>query len=358
MQEPKKIIRLIERFLSNQASGKEKEELFSLLNSEKEKDQIFTWLEENWGKTEHEGIDIPTEAILAKIHQQINNAPIVQPSSKQVTRTRKIVVTTLKYAAVCVVALGIEWFVFGHGNPFAARSETIVQADYYHEITVPKGSKSYVVLADSTKVWLNAGARLRYPAGFQDDRREVFLEGEAFFDVAKNENMPFFVNMDGMNIKVLGTRFNVEAYADERNISATLVEGVIEVVGLRSDKLSKNNLQLKPGQKLVLVKENPGQENAPAKIKSAELINLNDTKTETAWIEDKMIFNKERFDNVKTKMERWYGVTIDIQNPDILDYRFSGTFDEETFEQALLALRKAARFDYSIQKKHVTITRN
>jgi len=161
-----------------------------------------------------------------------------------------------------------------------------------------------------------------------------------------------------MDIKVLGTRFNVEAYADEKNIEATLVEGVIEVVGLRSDKLNKNNLQLKPGQKLILVKEKSGQENAPVKIKSAELINLNDTKPETAWVEDKMIFYKERFDNVKTKMERWYGVTIDIQNPEILDYRFTGTFDEETFEQALQALKKAARFDYQIHKKHVVIKPN
>ncbi|MDX9881670.1 MAG: FecR family protein [Prolixibacteraceae bacterium] len=330
-----------------------------MLNSEEEKNQVYTWLEENWEKTEHKGIDIPTEAILSKIHQHITNTvPIARQSTRQKTRIRRIGSAISKYAAVCIVALGIEWFVFGHGNPFAVHSKTTVQADQYHEINVPKGSKSYVVLADSTKVWLNAGARFRYPASFQKDCREVFLEGEAFFDVSKNEEMPFFVNMDGMDIKVLGTRFNVEAYADEKNIEATLVEGVIEVVGLRSDKLNKNNLQLKPGQKLILVKEKSGQENAPVKIKSAELINLNDTKPETAWVEDKMIFYKERFDNVKTKMERWYGVTIDIQNPEILDYRFTGTFDEETFEQALQALKKAARFDYQIHKKHVVIKPN
>lgn len=370
MQEQKRIIQLIERLLSNQATGKEKEELFHLLNSEIQDDQISTWLEQNWEKTEHKGLDIPSKAILEKIHQQIGITKThINKSIDRKIRIRKLVRTTLKYAAVCIVACGIEWFILTQRN--ATDDNMVSQITQYNEITVPTGSKSYVVLADSTKVWLNAGAKFRYPSNFKEKYREVFLEGEAFFDVSENKDMPFFVNMAGINVKVLGTQFNVKAYTDEKSIETTLVEGSIEVVGLRSDKQDESNLQLKPGQKLILTKDKSFQSPAMSqqnqaegsstqkdlliKIKNAEIITLHDTKPETAWTEDKLIFYKERFDNVKVKLERWYGVTIDIQDPEILDYRFTGTFDEETFEQALLALKKAARFDYQIKKKHVTI---
>ncbi|HBL78023.1 MAG: hypothetical protein A2W90_01040 [Bacteroidetes bacterium GWF2_42_66] len=370
MQEQKRIIQLIEQLLSNQASGREKEELFHLLNSGMQEDQINNWLKENWEKTEHAGIDIPSGVLLEKIHQQIGITKTnINKSIDRKIQIRKLVRTTLKYAAVCIVACGIEWYFLTQKD--ITDNNTVVQTIQYNEITVPTGSKSYVVLADSTKVWLNAGAKLRYPSNFRENYREVFLEGEAFFDVSKNKDMPFFVNMAGMNIKVLGTQFNVKAYTDEKSIETTLVEGSIEVVGLRSDKQDESNLQLKPGQKLILTKDKSFQSSAMSqqnqaedastqkdlliKIKNAEIITLHDTKPETAWTEDKLIFYKERFDNVKIKLERWYGVTIDIQDPEILDYRFTGTFDEETFEQALLALKKAARFDYQIKKKHVTI---
>ena len=357
MHEENTIIRLIERFLSNEASSDEKKKLFQMLNAEAQKDQLFLWLEETWEKTDHHGLEIPSKEMLEKIHGQI--LPSVADTSedkKRKHRSRSLLRTSLKYAAVVLVACIIEWVILTN---MQQPPNEVLQALNYHEVTVPKGSKSFLVLADSTKVWLNAGARLRYPVNFQQSSRKVFLEGEAFFDVTENKDVPFFVSLSGMDIKVLGTRFNVKAYTDENNIEATLLEGAIEVVGLPSDK-QEGNLRLSPGQKLILTTEQAtrGSGAVPSKIKNAEIINLSDPETETAWIKDKLIFHKERFDRVKVKLERWYGVTIDIQDADILDYRFTGTFDEETFEQALQALQKAARFEYEITKKHVIIKRN
>lgn len=350
MQEENKILELIEKLIANRATSEEKEELFQLINSEEYKEQINIWLNEKWENTAYENLNIASESILTKIHQQIGEkktgSPI--PANKK-TNIRRIVQTSLKYAAIIIVACGIEWFVLSHPK-FANNHENHSSIAQYNEISVPVGSKSYVVLSDSTKIWLNAGAKFKYPNDFQKNSREVFLEGEAFFDVAKNKNAPFFVNMAGMNIKVLGTKFNVKAYSDEKSIETTLIEGSIEILGLKSDKEDEKNLRLKPGQKIILFKDG-------TKIKNAEVITLHDTGTEIAWLEDKLIFHKERFENVKNRLERWYGVTIDVKNQEILDYRFSGTFDEETFEQALNALKKAAKFDYQIKKKHVIVDR-
>ena len=350
MQEENKILELIEKLIADQATSSEKEELFQLINSEKYKDHINSWLKNKWENTEYKNLNIASESILNKIHQQIGESKTnTSISVTKKSSIRRIVQTSLKYAAIIVVACGIEWFILSQAQ--FPKNEVHTTTAHYNEITVPVGSKSYVVLAESTKVWLNAGAKLKYPTDFHKNSREVYLEGEAFFDVAKDKNAPFFVNMSGMNIKVLGTQFNVKAYSDEKSIETTLIEGSIEILGLKSDKEDEKNLHLKPGQKLIIFKDD-------AKIRNAEVITLHDTGTEIAWLKDKLIFHKERFENVKTRLERWYGVTIDVKDQEILDYRFSGTFEEETFEQALNALKKAAKFDYQIKKKHVIINRN
>jgi len=360
MQKKDQIIELLEKIIKDQATNQEKEELFQLINSEKHKEKIFEWLEEEWKNTAPDNISIASKSILDKIHQQIGTIDRSDNSVKK-SKIRRLINTTLKYAAIAVIACGIEWF-------FLTKQEgnrNTVQTNQYNEISVPAGSKSYIVLSDSTKVWLNAGARFRYPGNFQKNMRKVYLEGEAYFEVSKNKARPFFVDIQGMDIKVLGTEFNVKAYNDEKSIEATLVEGSIEVVGLKSDRDDEKDLRLKPGQKLILIKEdeserqNPNQgKQSPVKIKNAEIVTLHDTEPEISWKEDKLIFYKEKFENVKIRLERWYGVTIDIQDPQVLDYRFTGTFEEETLEQALQALQKAAKFDYQIKKKHIIIKRN
>lgn len=371
MQQKKKIIQLFEKLISNSTSSNEKEQLSQYINTEKDKDLILEWLKENWDKVEYDQLTLSSKELLDQIHQRIKVENTDSNKKTRKLKIRRVVLNTIKYAAVVLVACGIQWYILTQmGNDPDILPMT--QATNYNEITVPNGSKSFIVLSDSTKVWLNAGAKLKYPSNFEKDSRSVFLEGEAFFDVSKNEDMPFFVNMAGVNIKVLGTQFNVKAYSDEERIETTLLEGSIEVIGLKSDKDIEGNLKLEPGQKLILfkgknyseVKESTKktadirQEDfiiKPIKIERAEVISLLDTEPEISWKKDKLIFNKERFEVVKIKLERWYGVTIDVKDPKILDYRFTGTFDKETFEQALLALKQAANFNYTIKKKQVVI---
>jgi ferric-dicitrate binding protein FerR (iron transport regulator) len=237
---------------------------------------------------------------------------------------------------------------------------------------VPFGSKTKVILPDSSTVWLNAGTRLRYPANFDDNLRHVFLQGEGFFDVTKDSQYPFIVNSNGLNIKVLGTKFNLKANASDNFIEATLIEGAIEILGLKDNIDHQSDLVLKPGQKLTLRKENdqyevqniqeaglfiPEEDATPVKIKSADLHERANVELVTAWTDNKLVFVKERFGDVKTKLERWYGVTIEVKDPEILDYRFTGTFEKQTFEQAMNALSKAASCKYKIDKNHVVVSK-
>jgi ferric-dicitrate binding protein FerR (iron transport regulator) len=374
MQRKDRIIELFEKLISNQAVSKEKEELFQLINSENIDEMVFAWLKDNWDNVKYDQLNISSKAILDKIHDKLE---IEEPNDlrrKNPSGVRKIILTTMKYAAACILGYVIHLLVIAQTDE-NLNKDIIPQTVQYNEINVPKGSKSYIVLSDSTKVWLNAGAKLRYPTDFQQNTRKVFLEGEAFFNVSKKGEMPFLVNTTGIDIKVLGTQFNVKAYADDNSIETTLLEGSIEIIGLKSDKEGESNLMLEPGQKLVLLKnenihqvsdvsseKQPENENVtesiPVKIKRAQVITLNDTEPEVSWKEDKLIFNKERFGEIKVKLERWYGVNINVKDSEILDYRFTGTFDKETFEQAMFALKQAAKFDYSIKKKNVTVKRN
>lgn len=349
MGEKNKIEELVTKWLNGNANSEELEILFELFNSENQAKEIIDYLKKNWEDSETMEEEINSEKILEGIHRQIKTKNIQPSKIKKQVNFRKIVFTGIRYAAIVLLACVAEWYILNYS---ANEKNPKFSQTTLNEITVPQGSKSFIVLSDSTKVWLNAGARLKYTSGFLADRREVFMEGEAYFEVSKNKAKPFFVNIAGMNIKVLGTQFNVRAYPDENSIETTLIEGSIEIVGLKSDKKDEKDLQLKPGQKLILTREPTSSD---FKITNAQILNLHSTEAETAWMSDKLIFTKESFGEVLKKLERWYGVNIEIENPEILKYRFSGTFEEETFEQALQALQKAAKFDYQIKKKQVTV---
>lgn len=276
-----------------------------------------------------------------------------------------------RYAAVFVIAFGISWAVQKKTASSVEHPVVAVMPLQYNEILVPYGSKTKVKLPDSSTVWLNAGARLKFPAHFDGNLREVYLQGEGFFDVTKDSLHPFIVNSNGVNIKVHGTKFNLMANADDNIIETTLVEGAIEILGLK-DVDNQSNMILKPGQKLTISKVNdqykihsiheaglsmPGEDTTSVKIKSANLLEKANVELATAWTENKLVFVKERFGDVKTKLERWYGVIIDVKDPEILDYRFTGSFEKQTFEQAMSALSKAASCKFKVDKNSVVVTK-
>jgi len=172
----------------------------------------------------------------------------------------------------------------------------------YNQLTVPYGKKSKVLLADGTKVWLNAGSRLIYPTKFGEKNRVVFLEGEGFFDVSKDEAKPFFIHTSLMKVKVVGTSFIVKAYPGDNTEEAIVATGVVSVS--YENKLITATEKLYPNQRAVAQKEKTDFEISDIKIKDY-----------TAWLEDMFIFNDEPMGLVLKKIARYYGLSIEWESP-------------------------------------------
>jgi transmembrane sensor len=234
------------------------------------------------------------------------------------------------------------------------------------EFSTRNGSKTSLLLPDGTKVWLNAGSKLTYDSSFGKTLREVSLSGEGYFDVVKNKQQPFIIHASKINIKVLGTEFDVKSYPTDKTTEASLIRGSIEVTF--NDQPTKKVI-LKPNEKIVVdnfkfenhlaqTADNPRSKNTvPAIPKEMAVRNLTyENKTgeviETSWVQNKLVFQDESFEEIAWKLERWYGVTIRFENERLKNDHLTGSFTNETIRQALDALKFTADFDYSIDSNN------
>ena len=236
-----------------------------------------------------------------------------------------------------------------------------------NEIAINRGSRTKIQLPDGSQVWVNSGSKLTYEGRFDGSTREVHLDGEAYFDVVKDAAHPFIVHTEGIDIKVLGTAFNVKAYTADRTIEATLIHGSIEV--LNHNQPGAPNIILKPHEKLVYNKYLPGLiQEKQAIVKASDTPfsisieplkkNIADSNiVETAWVYNKLIFEEERFEDLALKMERWYNVKINIENEKLKNYKMSGSFVNETAQEAITILQFLVPFKYSIKNNEIKIMR-
>ena len=275
-----------------------------------------------------------------------------------------------KLAAYSFMTFAILFFsyqlVFNTGN-----ASTSIASKNLNELTIHPGSKSKIVLPDGSQVWVNSGSKLSYASNFDGKIREVYLNGEAYFEVTKNPQKPFIVHTSGIDIKVLGTEFNVKAFDLEPTIEATLIRGSIEV--LKKDDANAGSVLLKPHEKLVyqkLLEKNYYSKTsldkeivkaAPADLKSLIIIkpislNIPDSDIkETAWLKNKFVFEDETLANLAVRLERWYNIKINIQDQNLNAYRVSGSFVDETAEQALNELKLLIPFNYKIKNNEFFI---
>jgi ferric-dicitrate binding protein FerR (iron transport regulator) len=236
-----------------------------------------------------------------------------------------------------------------------------------------------VKLADGTTIWLNSATTIRYPDKFKNNRRDVYIEGEAYFEVAKDKKRPFTVHSSDMDMVVLGTSFNVKSYPDEGTIETTLVEGSVRIEKkMKSGKIKY--VSLKPNQQVTLIKEEGRilltdlNEDKVEKLAVAEQQESDSLKVTTikrkerivvvenidpnvfiAWKSNRLEFKDEIFESIAVKLERWYNVEISIKNEKLKKIKFTGTFENETIEQAFEALRLTTRFKYKFNKNKIII---
>lgn len=163
-------------------------------------------------------------------------------------------------------------------------------------LTVPRGTQFTIVLPDGTKVWLNAESSLKYATSFVGNERRVVLTGEAYFEVTKNKEKPFIVASSGNEIKVLGTKFNVNSYGDENVFTTTLVEGSVQITGKRSSKI------LKPG------------EQARVGSNAIDVIPV-DTQEAIAWKDGEFVFRNAPVHAIAMQLARWYNLDVEFRDP-------------------------------------------
>jgi transmembrane sensor len=236
------------------------------------------------------------------------------------------------------------------------------------EVSTRYGSRTKLVLPDGSQVWLNAGSKLTYDKLYGNSIREVALSGEAFFDVVKNPAKPFVIHTAKIDIKVLGTAFNVKSYPGEKSTETSLIRGSIEVT---IHNRSSGKIILKPNEKLVIANDDEADSKLarqkPATVKAAAqqepfvaISHLtyqpkDSTIVETSWVDNKLIFRSQTFEDLAAQLERWYDVSIIIADEKVKKKKLTGVFENETIDQALTALQFTVPFRYSINKKEVTI---
>jgi ferric-dicitrate binding protein FerR (iron transport regulator) len=240
-------------------------------------------------------------------------------------------------------------------------------------ISTRPGSKSKVELPDGTQVWLNADSKLTYGQNFSGNTREVRLTGEAYFDVAHatsvetGQRIPFIIHTPSIDIKVLGTAFNVRSYPRESTTETALIRGSVEIT-LHNNPDKK--IVLKPDEKLIVRNDEATvtggntaksdsviTDNAPMMTLSKLTPYKQDTGShyETLWVKNKLAFENESFNRMLPEIERWYNVTIQLKSESLNNLHFTGVFENKSLAEVMEALSYSRGFHYEIKGDQVTI---
>lgn len=265
--------------------------------------------------------------ILQSVHNIINHKAIVV----------KRVFNWWKIAAIIMLPI----LLINISLLFMDNKEEYVANVQEYTVLSGKGQKNQILLPDGTHIWLNSESEISYTSDFNQSNRSIKLKGEAFFDVKKNEYLPFNVEVDSINIQVLGTAFNVSAYADDPNIKVSLERGKVEV------RMHDDNS--------FLATLNPNEQATIDKKSIVTTITDCEAYTESIWRQNVLKINNIYTDEMIKKLERWYGVHINVQNMPV-SKRYGLTIKEESLREMLELINSITPIIYRIEGEEVTIS--
>jgi ferric-dicitrate binding protein FerR (iron transport regulator) len=364
MESENRLWKLVALKFSGEASDEELSELEDYLNSFPEKRSIVTCIETYWNqKDDFQNTDDEMEEhrfhLIVNGENREEDFAGVAPGKTGKLRKYKWFYAAASVLIICAVGVLIKTTTQRNSS-----GKTGIQ-----RVFVKPGSRSQIILPDGSIVRLNGSSGLTYPKDFNKEVRNVYLKGEAYFEVKKDAEHPFVVHTSNIDIKVLGTVFNVKCYEQDETIEATLLRGSIQVYNKTDPSAPK--IILKPNEKLVFRKKTDEipltqnkvnvdssvsyRANNEISISALSSTQPDSLKEEISWLYNRLIIDDDSFVKMAEKMERWYGVTIQIMSPELERYHFKGIFQNETIEQALDALRLTASFNYKINNDTIKI---
>jgi len=354
-------------YLTGSISEDNLRQLQQWIDASKENRKLFNMLKDAWTVSGRipvsaSALDDSWQGFLGKMH----SAGVLETREGKSRSIAGLLRIAASWLVLFALGSGLTWIMMSRQKAIPGK---II------EVSAPLGSRSLIKMSDGTRIWINAGTCITYNEAYGQKTRTVNLNGEAYFDVARDKSHPFIVQTTGLLVRALGTKFNVKAYSDEKTISATLEEGKIDVRILRAGD-EKGVVLLKPNEKIVYYREiNASQtykENSDEKVISASrlenvqpvirkdvnVLSHVDTRLYTSWKDARWIIQGEQLGTLAPMLERRYNLQIVFSNEELKKYKFSGTIENETVDQILDALRMTAPIDYAINKDVITFSLN
>lgn len=322
-----KIHQIIIRLFSDTASFDERKIVEAWIDESTDNKKLFNDLKEIWlaSGASRNADQYHLEEAIQNFRQKIHSG-----KGKQLKTLMQMPV--FRYAAVIILMLALPFsFYLGNRNNSSDYSQTVVSCE--------NGDRTNITLPDGSEVWLNSGSQLVFDNNFRKGVRQTYLKGEAYFSVMKDSKNPFIVIAEDINIEVLGTEFNLKAYPEEKDISATLVTGSLKVTSKTQQTV------IKPNQKLIFRKGNG----------KMGLIELSDLAPEVEWKNGRFIFLNESLGEMEQRLERWFDVEIEFADEQVKQRRFTGTIDRESILEAIAYFGYSEFVAYHIDGNVITL---
>ena len=334
-EENKHIDELIANYLTEGLDKNALDELKTWIAASAENQQYFIRQREIWfSAVSREAASVYDKD---KAFENFRNRVESQKEIQSTSRRGFSLSALWRYAAVVAIIIAVGCISYWQGE--------VNVKDTFADISVeaPLGSKTKLYLPDGTLVWLNAGSRMTYSQGFGVDNRKVELEGEGYFEVKRNEKIPFFVKTKDLQLQVLGTKFNFRDYPEDHEVVVSLLEGK---VGLNNLLREEKEAVLSPDERAVLNKANG--------LLTVESVTASNA---SQWTDGYLFFDEELLPDIAKELERSYNVKIHIANDSLKTFRFYGNFvrREQNIQEVLEALASTEKMQYKNEERNITI---
>lgn len=322
--------KVILKYIAGKVSDREKEEVLDWIDAAEGNRQYFNKLKNAWvvgSLPDREVSDIQAKYYVNTLRRKVLR--------------RRIIYSGVAAIVILLISMGVQYRFQQYSDEIDyLKGGQVASLEY----RTNKGLKGMVTLPDGTKVWLNSDSRLSCPARFAGDKRIVEFSGEGFFDVVKDPEHPMMIRLDGgISIVVKGTKFNLSSYRNDDKIAALLLEGEISVV--REGIRNQEELKVAPNEKIYIAKSE----------KKVEKMIPREILPTVGWKEGWLIFDEAPMSEVLKKLERWHGMRFIVEDPSILNKKFTARFKDESISQILEAMKKVSLLDYQLEDSTATL---